>query len=113
MQKFIKSTYQLNSVIYDILGEFSADYDAIDEGTYMEDLAKYINYYCCEKYTEEEAADIIEETYLDPMTYLQHTFPELFTCCDITPRKWLQIILMMRLTETYNLDIVFATHEIY
>jgi hypothetical protein len=92
--------------MYDIIGEFSSDYDSIDEGTYISDLTKYINCYCMDKFTEEEAADIIEETYNDPIAYLHQNYPDLFAYTDLTPHKWLQILLMKRLTDTFDLDIV-------
>jgi hypothetical protein len=99
------STYQLNSIIFDILTEFSADYENVDENTYMMDLTKYINYYCLSRFSETEAAVVLGETYRDPMDALFRKYKELCQY-DLTAHQWLQIILMSRLVDQYNIEIV-------
>jgi hypothetical protein len=85
--------------------EFSADYENVDEGTYMSDLTKYINYYCLSHFSETEAGIILGETYRDPMGALYSKYKELYQY-NMTAHQWLQVILMSKLVDQYNIDIV-------
>jgi hypothetical protein len=81
----VKSTYFINSIIYEILQEFAANQDDINEETYMHELREFIEHYCLQNISEEDALDILNETYSDLKEDNQ------------TPHQLLQIILMNRL----------------
>jgi hypothetical protein len=65
----IKNSYQINSIVYDILLDFNGRDEDIDENTYMVDLTEHINKYCIENFDNDTAYDIINETYENPIIY--------------------------------------------
>jgi hypothetical protein len=98
------NTYQLNSIIYDIMSEFYADYDNVDEKLYMNIFEQYIHDYCIDKITEEESLDIITETwnnYEQKIIEYKQKYNN-----DLTYNQILQIILMERLIENININII-------
>lgn len=103
MSANILNTYQLNSIMYDIIGEFAADNDNINENTYMDDFGRYVHYYCMEHFTEEDAGAILVDTYTNVSEYLEKSFGSSFG--DYTLHQTLQLILIDRLLDPNNGDL--------
>jgi hypothetical protein len=86
----LKSSYQLNSIIFDILNDFNYDNDLINEKAYNQDLCNYIHYYCTNEFNENDALIILNETF-DNYVELNNY--------NLSALKFLEVILVQKLTD--------------
>ncbi len=101
----IKSSYQLNSIIFDILNEFNAANDETDEKSYMTDLLQFANDYLLHTISDETALDIIFETFNAPEDYFIMKFGPDWT--NYTNHQLIRVVILVCLLGgDINADII-------
>jgi hypothetical protein len=99
-----KNTYQINSLIFDIMNQFYSENDNINEKEYMNLMTQYIHYYCKTEISEEEALATLSETWVN----YEHKIMEYRTKYynNLNFQQILEIILMEKLVEDVDLKII-------
>jgi hypothetical protein len=98
------NTYQINSVIFDIMNQFYSENDNINEKEYPDLLMQYIHYYCKNEISEEDALAILSETWKNYEQKIINYRTKYYN--NLNFHQILEIILMEKLVEDIDLKII-------